>query len=368
MAGEPVADIVIEGGYLKGVEVPPERAPAMIDEYPVLAVVASAAEGRTVMRGLAELRFKESDRLAAISTGLVSNGVAVEDLEDGLVVHGAAGRPPGGGLVNVRLDHRIAMAFLVMGLLSRDGVAVDDTDCHQHELSGLHRAPRTARRGILLVRTTTVIAVDGPVAAGKGTLARSLAAEARAAASRQRHDLPGYGGPGSRPGRRSGEIPRKAARQQSLWHRWTSNTPACAIRRSAKRPRESVPIRGVRAALLDFQRRFAAAPPGAVVDGRDIGTVVFPDADVKLFVTANADVRALRRHRELVRRGEHVTFGAVSREIAERDRRDTERRWAPLRQADDAVVIDTTGLDADAAACRALDVVRARLRALEQLS
>ena len=127
MAGEPVADIVIEGGYLKGVEVPPERAPAMIDEYPVLAVVASAAEGRTVMRGLGELRFKESDRLAAISTGLVSNGVAVEDLEDGLVVHGAAGRPPGGGLVNVRLDHRIAMAFLVMGLLSRDGVAVDDT-------------------------------------------------------------------------------------------------------------------------------------------------------------------------------------------------------------------------------------------------
>ncbi|MBT7612409.1 MAG: 3-phosphoshikimate 1-carboxyvinyltransferase, partial [Rhodospirillaceae bacterium] len=124
--GEPVADLEIEGAELKGVEIPPERAPTMIDEYPVLAVAAACAEGETAMRGLAELRVKESDRLAAVATGLSDNGVAVEELPDGLIVTGQAGRPQGGGTVAARLDHRIAMAFLVLGLLSRDGVTIDD--------------------------------------------------------------------------------------------------------------------------------------------------------------------------------------------------------------------------------------------------
>ena len=124
--GEPVADIEVEGAELSGVEVPPERAPRTIDEYPVLAVAAACAAGRTVMRGLAELRLKESDRLAAVAAGLADNGVAVEERDDGLVVTGRAGRPPGGGTVATRLDHRVAMAFLVLGLLSRHGVAIDD--------------------------------------------------------------------------------------------------------------------------------------------------------------------------------------------------------------------------------------------------
>ena len=125
--GEPVADFRVAGGELGGIEIPPERAPAMIDEYPVLAVVAACARGRTTMRGLAELRVKESDRLAAVAAGLAANGVRVEERDDGLIVDGAAGRPPGGATVATGLDHRIAMAFLVLGLLSREGVAVDDT-------------------------------------------------------------------------------------------------------------------------------------------------------------------------------------------------------------------------------------------------
>ena len=124
--GEPVADIEVEGGELSGVEVPPERAPVMIDEYPILAVAAARAAGRTVMRGLAELRLKESDRLAVVAAGLAANGVAVEERDDGLAVTGRAGRPPGGTTVSTRLDHRVAMAFLVLGLLSRRGVAIDD--------------------------------------------------------------------------------------------------------------------------------------------------------------------------------------------------------------------------------------------------
>jgi 3-phosphoshikimate 1-carboxyvinyltransferase len=123
--GETIGDLCVRASALKGVEVPPQRVPAMIDEFPILAVAAAFAEGRTVMRGLAELRLKESDRLAAIAAGLRANGVSVEELEDGLAVDGRG--VPGGGTVTTHMDHRIAMSFLVMGLAARQAVTVDDT-------------------------------------------------------------------------------------------------------------------------------------------------------------------------------------------------------------------------------------------------
>jgi 3-phosphoshikimate 1-carboxyvinyltransferase len=123
--GEEAADLRVRASALRGVEVPASRAPSMIDEYPVLAVAASFAEGTTVMRGLTELRVKESDRLAAIAEGLRSNAVAAEIEGDDLVVHGN-GRPGGGGTVATHMDHRIAMAFAVMGLGSERPVQVDD--------------------------------------------------------------------------------------------------------------------------------------------------------------------------------------------------------------------------------------------------
>jgi 3-phosphoshikimate 1-carboxyvinyltransferase len=123
--GEEMADLRVRASALRGVEVPAARAPSMIDEYPVLAVAASVAQGTTVMRGLKELRVKESDRLAAIAAGLKANGVEVEIEGDDLIVHGK-GRAPGGGTVATHMDHRIAMAFLVMGLASEQPVRVDD--------------------------------------------------------------------------------------------------------------------------------------------------------------------------------------------------------------------------------------------------
>lgn len=126
LGGEEVADLDVVAGPLSGVDVPAERAPTMIDEYPILAVAAGFARGETRMRGLAELRVKESDRLAAVAAGLEATGVPCRIEGDDLIVEGLGGKVPGGGPVATHLDHRIAMAFLVMGLASRDGVSVDD--------------------------------------------------------------------------------------------------------------------------------------------------------------------------------------------------------------------------------------------------
>jgi 3-phosphoshikimate 1-carboxyvinyltransferase len=124
--GEPVGDLHVRASRLKGVVVPPERAPSMIDEYPILAVAAAFAEGTTVMRGIGELRVKESDRIALMAAGLKACGVSVEEEPDGLVVHGA-GRPPRGGAeVRTAGDHRIAMSHLVLGLAAEAPVVVDE--------------------------------------------------------------------------------------------------------------------------------------------------------------------------------------------------------------------------------------------------
>ena len=125
-AGEPVADVRVRSGILKGADIPAERAPRMIDEYPILAVAAACARGRTVMRGLAELRVKESDRLTAIGAGLAACGVRVAVDGDTLTVEGDGGPPEGGALIATQLDHRIAMAFLVLGLATRLPVCIDD--------------------------------------------------------------------------------------------------------------------------------------------------------------------------------------------------------------------------------------------------
>jgi 3-phosphoshikimate 1-carboxyvinyltransferase len=124
--GEPIADVRVRHSKLKGVRVPPGRAPRMIDEYPMLACVAAYASGETRMEGLAELKVKESDRLAATADGLIANGVAAKAQDDTLIVQGGAG-VRGGGRVATHLDHRIAMAFLTLGLGAERPVTVDDT-------------------------------------------------------------------------------------------------------------------------------------------------------------------------------------------------------------------------------------------------
>jgi 3-phosphoshikimate 1-carboxyvinyltransferase len=141
--GEEVAELRVKAGALKGVEVPPERAPAMIDEYPILAVAAAFAEGQTIMRGLSELRVKESDRLTATAEMLRVNGVDVQIEKDDLIVNGK-GRAAGGGQVTTHMDHRIAMSALVMGLGSEQPVGVDDASFIATSFPGFAELMRSA--------------------------------------------------------------------------------------------------------------------------------------------------------------------------------------------------------------------------------
>ncbi len=126
--GEPVADLRARySPDMQGITVPPERAPSMIDEYPILSVVAANARGETVMAGVKELRVKECDRIAAMAAGLAVNGVSVHEEEDMLVVSGnGAGSVPGGAMCNTHLDHRIAMSFMCLGMASQQPVSIDD--------------------------------------------------------------------------------------------------------------------------------------------------------------------------------------------------------------------------------------------------
>lgn len=202
-----------------------------------------------------------------------------------------------------------------------------------------------------------VIAIDGPAAAGKGTLARRLAAALGLA-----HLDTGllYRAVGRRV-LDAGKSPDDPAAAEAAAHGLAAADLARTDLRGPEADRASslvATMPGVRAALLAFQRRFAAQ--GAVLDGRDIGTVVAPHASVKLFVTASSAARARRRWLELQGRGVAASLAAVEAELQIRDAQDAAREAAPLKAAADAVVLDTTELDADAAFARALEIVRSR--------
>jgi cytidylate kinase len=211
-----------------------------------------------------------------------------------------------------------------------------------------------------------IVAIDGPAAAGKGTLARRIAAALdfayldtgllyRAVGAMLLALGEAPGDPGAAERAAAALVPADLERDDLR-----SEAVGQAASEVAAHP-------GVRARLLAFQRRFAASPPngktGAVLDGRDIATVVVPEADVKIFLTASAEARATRRSKELRERGEEAIYPRVLQEMRDRDARDSGRAAAPLRPADDAIVVDTTDMDRDAVFENVFSIVQSRLGA-----
>ena len=198
-----------------------------------------------------------------------------------------------------------------------------------------------------------IIAIDGTAASGKGSLAKRLAAALGLA-----HLDTGllYRAVGMKVARAGGD-PADPALSVAAARSLTDADRAADDLRSDRAARAASALPGVRAALIAFQRDFAHRPGGAVLDGRDIGTVICPDADAKFFVTASAEERAARRHRELIARGETVSLDSVLADLRARDDRDRNRAAAPLKPADDAVTIDTTGITIAATVDRALAVL-----------
>lgn len=216
-----------------------------------------------------------------------------------------------------------------------------------------------------MTASSIIIAIDGPVAAGKGTLARRLA------------DLYGYAyldtgslyrAVGSKVLRGGGDPADAAAAAAAAESLGETDLAAADLRSEAVGLAASKVAAqpAVRAALLDYQRRFAGEPPGgkpgAVLDGRDIGTVVCPDAPVKLFVTARDEIRAARRHKELTDKGESIGFDQVLADLRRRDEQDRARATAPLRPAADAHLLDTSDFDIEAAVAAAAKIVAAALK------
>ncbi|MDE3059574.1 MAG: 3-phosphoshikimate 1-carboxyvinyltransferase [Pseudomonadota bacterium] len=365
VAGERVADITVGASALHGITVPAERAPSMIDEYPILAVAAAFAKGQTVMHGLSELRVKESDRLSAIVESLCACGVEARAEGDSLYVIGTGEAPRGGATIVTHYDHRIAMAFLVMGMSSRQPVTVDDASAIKTSfpnfvdlMNGIGGRIGVAKENHRAITSSfVVIAVDGPAASGKGTLARRLAEHYgldyldtgslyRAVGMKLV-----YAGKDPRDARAAAEAARQIDADDLANPRLRQERIGQAASIVSAFPE-------VRQALLEFQRHFARAAKGAVLDGRDIGTVVCPDADFKFFITATLYARAKRRHKELQGQGIEVVFDSVLADLRERDERDEKRTVAPLKPAEDAFIIDTSPLDASEVfemACRVIE-------------
>ena len=375
--GERVGDLRVDaqGDRLRAVQVGGDEIPGMIDEVPVLAVLAARAEGVTRITGAAELRVKESDRLAALAANLRRIGVAAEELPDGLEIEGT-GRPLS-GLVESVHDHRIAMAFGVLGATPGCDLRVDDPTVTQVSFPGFWRLlgrleDQGARSGRAAGSSAggpedgrdaggsrcLVVAIDGSAGSGKSTTAASVA---------------------SRLGFRhldSGAIYRAVTLQllesgrigvlESVtpeelsdlaidvkWRRqgmevWCGGhaIPEEALRteRVTAMVSQVAAVPAVRAHLLELQRT-AARGPGLVAEGRDMGTVVFPRAEVKVFLDAHPRERARRRLLQRGIRPDAAKIEAEEARLTRRDRRDASRSIAPFLRAGDAELLDTTALD-----------------------
>lgn len=328
------------------------------DAAMTLAVAALFADGPCTLRNIASWRVKETDRIAAMACELRKVGATVEEGADYLVV-----TPPAAlqvAAIDTYDDHRMAMCF---SLVSLGGlrVRINDPKCVNKTF------PTYFERFAEVARTVPVIAIDGPSASGKGTVA------ARVAAALGWHCLDSgslyriVALAGMRAGVALDDEDALAALAAALPASFADGrvlldgvdvsaeirSEACSVGAS-----KVAVLPAVRAALLDRQRDYRAAP-GLVAEGRDIGSVIFPDATLKIFLTASAESRAQRRYKQLMEKGMAANMESLLQDLQERDARDAARPVAPLKQLPDAVLLDTTTMDVEQAVSFVLERVPA---------
>jgi len=292
---------------------------------------------------------------------------------DDLIVVGKGNAPRGGGTVTTHFDHRIAMSFLILGLVSEQPVTVDDTRAIATSFPNFMALMRGLGANILdLAPATTasnpphrklVIAVDGPAASGKGTLARRLA-DHFGLAYLDTGSL--YRAVGMRvlyADHDPHNLADAIAAAQAIQAHDMAN-PKLRGERIGQAASIVSAYPEVRQILLEYQQRFAQNPHGAVLDGRDIGTVICPDAEVKFFITASMEARAKRRHKELQDYGVKVDYQSVQDDLIARDERDASRHTAPMTPADDAILIDTSSMSMNEVFALAVRMVEERSNAL----
>lgn len=376
--GEPVGDLRLSPGALTATAVSESEVPAMIDEFPILAVAAARASGITRITGASELRVKESDRIRSLALNLRAVGVEAEELRDGLEIKGS-GRPLR-GRVRSHGDHRIAMAFGVLGALPGNRIDVEGASVvdvsfpgfweRLRDLSSARPRSRSGGRGAEGRDAVAgsgafgasggglVVTIDGPAGAGKTTTAREVARRLgfRHLDSGGLYRAVTFAllaeriGPGAWGGLTSGELDGLGVGAESrglgveIYHHGRQLGGELRSAEVTAHVAEVASLPAVRQWLLGTQRELGGGG-NLVADGRDMGTVVFPDADLKVFLVAGLEARARRRLLQVGRADptpDEVL--AEAERLRDRDRTDSGRDLSPLLRPDDAFDVDTTAL------------------------
>ncbi len=329
------------------------------DAAMTLAVAALFADGPCTLRNIASWRVKETDRIAAMATELRKVGAEVEEGADYLRVSPPAKLMP--AAIDTYDDHRMAMCFSLVSL-GACRVRINDPKCVNKTFPEYFAAFGSVARPV------PVVAIDGPSASGKGT----VAAEAAAALGWHYLDSGSLYRLVALAAMRAGvslddevalgpiaaALPAQFA-EGRVWLEGNDVTEAIRSEACSVGASRVAVLPAVRDALFDRQRDYRVGP-GLVAEGRDMGSVIFPDAPVKIFLTASVEARADRRHKQLMEKGLPANMQSLLQDLRERDARDAARTVAPLQKLPDAALLDTTSMDVGAAVAFVLDLVRGR--------
>lgn len=363
VGGEPVADVRVRSAQLKGIEIPEHLVPLAIDEFPVLFVAAANAVGTTVLTGAEELRVKESDRIAVMAEGLQACGVDAQPTADGMIIQGLGQQQ---GLryqateIDSQGDHRIAMSFTVAAIRSKGLMKIKGAQTVDTSFPGFVALCRSLGMQVQSVSVSQVglppvIAIDGPTASGKGTVAGLVAEKLGFQYLDSGAIYRVLAVAVAQQGLNPDQAEQLTAITQLAWRlpvtfqqglvRLNGEDVSAAIRteQAGEMASRLAVIPEVRQALLQRQRDFRTGQ-GLVADGRDMGSVVFPDAALKVFLTASAEVRAQRRVAQIESRGLKADYQQIFSDLQARDARDTQRTVAPLKPCEDSKVLDCSNL------------------------